>query len=661
MLNSSESSTVADLILEKAMEVGPFDLGIVHLLRDRQLEPNAHRGLLDPAIAQAYPLGTADRRLAMQNILARQEPLVVEDVPGYNGLAVYKREAVITAVAVPLRAGSETLGVLAVGARSARQITPALRQLLSTMGSHLGVAIQKTRLYEETQQALADLERTEEGHKRLAAILEASPEFVGIADRDGHWLFINAAGRRLLGIGLTADVASLTMEQLTAPGGCALLREAALPAAVRDGTWIGETALAGADGREIPVSQLILAHHDSSGRVEFFSTIARDLTERRSIEQQLARAQRLETAGQVAGQVAHDFNNLLAPLVGYPELIKMRLPPGHPIVELCDRMLDAATRMAQINDDLLTLGRRGHFEHHALDLNALVRDAVAQMPEMPPSVVLDLDLGDELLPILGSGAQISRLLINLILNARDAMADVGRLTIRTRLHFVAASTGRAGDVEAGEYVCVEIEDTGSGIPAEIRDRIFDVFFTTKHADQHRGTGMGLSIVQAVADDHHAHVSLESAVGIGTTFRVLFPVYRGATGGARPSERVGAAASALIVDDDLGQRDVLAQLLGTLGFRVETVPSGEEAVARLAEQPFDLITLDMVMPPGIDGVETYRRIRSIYPHQRTLIISAFAESDRVSEAQALGAGEYVRKPVTLDSLARAVRTEFAGGS
>src|SRR5205823_3359225 len=172
--------------------------------------------------------------------------------------------------------------------------------------------------------------------------------------------------------------------------------------------------------------QVILAHRGADGSVEFFSTIARDLSLRRRLESQLARAQQLETAGRVASQVAHDFNNLLAPLVGYPELIKLRLPQNHPVVSFCDEMLSAATRMTEINDDLLTLGRRGHFEHEPIDLNQLVRDALNQAPDGPTTLTVELDLAAEL-PILGSPPQLTRVLANLVANARDAMRDVGTL------------------------------------------------------------------------------------------------------------------------------------------------------------------------------------------------------------------------------------------
>ncbi|HZT06400.1 MAG TPA: GAF domain-containing protein [Chloroflexota bacterium] len=658
VLESFDSGAVAERILDRALALGPFDIGIMHLLRDNRLEPVAHRGLRNAEHAESYfRSDETGRRQAMFHVMASREPLVVEDVQTFDGMRVFKPEGVQSAIVVPIRAGAEVLGVMAVGSRSTRDLTPSTVQLLAAMGSQFGLAIQKSRLHLEMQQALSDLQQTEARHARLAAILEATPEMVAIADRNGRRLYLNAAGRRLLGIGEHDDVTGESWTTHRPPAAVEHLLSVAIPAAIRDGIWSGESTFLARDGREIPVSQLILAHKGPDGSVDFYSTIARDLTERRRIEAQLARAQRLETAGRIAGQVAHDFNNLLAPLVGYPELIKMRLPTDHPVVAFCDEMVAAATRIAEINDDLLTLGRRGYFQHRPMDLNRLVLEAVEQTSDRPDTLDLRLDLAADLLPIQGSGAQLTRLLSNLISNARDALRDVGSLTIRTQSVYLDQPIGRATQINVGEYVQLEVSDTGVGIPPESRDRIFDVFFTTKTTDKRRGSGLGLSVVQAVADDHHAYVDFESAVGKGTTFRVYFPVYRGSDALEAPNALTGGNESVLVVDDDAGQREVMHEMLRTLGYRVAVAECGQEAVRCAQEQCFDLVILDMVMPPGIDGAETYRQLCEIRPGQRAIIVSGYAESGRVGQAQALGAGKYVRKPVTVETLARAVREEL----
>ncbi len=659
VLETMDSLAVVDLVLEKALSLGPFDLGVIHLVRDNQVEPVATRGFWNLEHAESYTRSTeTGRRQSMFHVLSSQEPLVISDVPSYDGLRALKPEGVKSAVVVPIHAGAEVLGIFAVGTRTHRDVAPRMVQLLTAMGSQLGVAIQKARFYEEIQKALEDLRRTEEGHARLAAILEATPDLVAIADSTGRRMYLNAAGRRILGIDPDADITADAFTDDRPPWAREQLLNEAIPAATRDGIWTGESVFVSRDGREVPVSQVILAHRGADGAVELFSTIARDLTLRRRLESQLTRAQGLETAGRIAGQVAHDFNNLLAPLVGYPELIKMRLPPDHPIVGFCDEMLASATRMAEINDDLLTLGRRGHFVHAPVDLNQLVGDALVETTERPGGLTVRLELAPDLLPVLGSSAQLTRLLANLIANARDAMRDVGTLEIRTQSVYLDQPIGRYTQINVGEYVQIDVSDTGSGISPETREKMFDVFFTTKTTDKRRGSGLGLSVVLAVVDDHQAYVDFDSVIGSGTTFRVYFPVHRGPVAVEPRSELRGGNESILVVDDDAGQRDVVSMMLGALGYQVELVESGELAISKIKEQSFDLVILDMVMPPGIDGAETYRQIVEIRPGQRAIIVSGFSESGRVGEAQALGAGAYVRKPVTLERLAHAVRQELA---
>lgn len=419
--------------------------------------------------------------------------------------------------------------------------------------------------------------------------------------------------------------------------------------ALLEGRRVAEPLVVGwlhKDGRTVWTELRNAPILDDSGNLLAIEGIARDITEQRQMQEQLLRTQRLETAGRIAGQVAHDFNNLLSPLTAYPDLIKTRLPEGHPAASLCDAMREAAQRMAQINEDLLTLGRRGRITEETVDVNHVVEQAIADMPQQPDTLALDLDLAGDLLPVKGSSAQLLRVATNLIANARDAMGEVGRLAITTENVYMDEP-----------YVRLRVSDTGSGIPAEIRDKIFDPFFTTKRAGKRNGSGLGLSVVQAIVEDHQGYVDLQSEMGKGTTFSVYLPACGVAPAEQRRQELRGGSETILVVDDDRLHREVVRKLLETVGYRVEVAASGEEALARLADHPVDLLILDMIMPPGIDGAETYRRALEVRPGQRAVIVSGFGESGTVREAQALGAGSHLRKPVTLDKLARAVREEL----
>ncbi|MCK4460627.1 MAG: response regulator, partial [candidate division Zixibacteria bacterium] len=418
------------------------------------------------------------------------------------------------------------------------------------------------------------------------------------------------------------------------------------------------TVLIARDGTERLLSDSGAPIRNQSGDIIGVILVFRDVTEARRLQEYVSRARRLETAGRIAGQIAHDFNNLLSPLVAYPEFIRNELDENHSAVELLNDMERVALRMADVNQQLLTLSRRGHYDQAPMNLNEVIREVIKQRRPTPETLVIDTKLSEDLMNMKGGVSQIHRIVSNLVGNALDAMKNVGRLSIKTENFYADTTSVRFGRVPRGEYVLLTISDTGCGIPDGVLPKIFDPFFTTKVMDKGRGTGLGLSIVNAVVEDHGGHIDLETTIGEGTSFYVFFPITREVTETTPVGKDiVGGSERILVVDDDEIQRDVAMKMLEKLGYHAGAVESGERALEFVSENPQDLLILDMVMEPGIDGTETYRRALEINPTQRAIIVSGYAESDRVEVALEMGAGAFVRKPLSLKVLAVALRKEL----
>ncbi len=415
------------------------------------------------------------------------------------------------------------------------------------------------------------------------------------------------------------------------------------------------TVLITKDGRERIIADSGAPIRDKNGDIIGVVLVFRDFTETKRLQEFATRAQRLETAGRIAAQVAHDFNNLLGPLTAYPALIKDDLPSEHPAQELIDQIEKSASQMAEINQQLLTLGRRGHYTLKPLSLNKVVKQIVRQFHSISQTISIETDLDDNLFNIRGGVSQIYRVLSNLISNAFDAMPNSGKLKIRTENFYADEISSKAGGVPKGEYVKLSVSDTGSGIPYEIMPKIFDPFFTTKTAEGVRGSGLGLSVVHSVIEDHGGFIDFESAPGEGTSFYIYFPITRESVEATATSGAMGGSEKILIVDDDSTQREVARVLLSKLGYKTETADSGEQALKLMENHhDYDIVVLDMIMPGGMHGAETYEKMLELNSDQKAIIVSGYAESDQVNKAMKLGASAFIRKPVTIKLLGRTVR-------
>ncbi len=492
-----------------------------------------------------------------------------------------------------------------------------------------------------------------EGADRFRSIFEKAALGIAVATPDGLLLEANPAFANILGRSVE-ELSGRYIHEFTYADDRALEQELIRQVLSGDREHFRlEKRLLLRDGQVAWGSLTVSLVRGREGAPRFAIAVLEDIAERKQLEEQLLRAQKLETAGRIAGQVAHDFNNLLGPLALYPDLIRMQLPEGHPAARYCDTMLQAVQQMADINSDMLALARRAHTHRELTDLNNLVRQALEQVGSPPETLSLKVDLAPQLPPVQGAAAQLLRVISNLVSNAREAMEDRGTIGIKTYL--VREKQSQSGQGQKGNTltVALAVTDSGPGIPPDVRSKIFDPFFSTKSGSR-RGTGLGLSIVQAVAEDHGGRVEVASTPGIGSCFTVYIPASREALQGTNAEPLAGGRERILIVDDDHVQRQVVADALSRLGYRVETAASGEQAIECLKAAPADIMIADLVMPGGMDGSETFQRARETQPGLKAIIISGLADMEGVPEARGMGAGAFLRKPIRLEKLTSAIR-------
>jgi len=426
------------------------------------------------------------------------------------------------------------------------------------------------------------------------------------------------------------------------------------------------------DGRVRWVQNTPVPHHDSSGALISYDGLISDITlrkqaeeEKRSLVERLQRAEKMEALGQLAGGVAHDLNNVLGILSGYSELLLEEIPEGSRSRGHVEKILQSTQKGAAIIQDLLTLARRGVTASDAINLNRIVSDFLKtpvfeKMKDYHPRVTFRTECDKELLNIKGSSVHLEKTLINLVSNAAESISGKGEVTIRTESRYLDKPLRGYDEVKEGDYAVLTVVDTGMGIPAESREKIFEPFYTKKTMGR-SGTGLGLAIVWGTVKDHNGYIDLQTEVGEGTTFTLYFPVTQEeliAQQQKMPIERyMGNGESVLVVDDIAEQRDIAARLLTRLGYSVRVVSSGEEAVEYLKGNKADILVLDMIMAPGIDGLETYQRVLEINPKQKAIIVSGFSETERVRKAQEIGAGVYVKKPYVMEKIGVAIRDEL----
>lgn len=601
---------------------------------------------------------------------------------------------------------------------------------------------------------------------RFVAILEATTDFVCIADSQGKPTYLNQAGRRLIGLHENEDVSNVQLHPKWATD---LILTEGLPTALRDGAWASETALLTRDEREIPVSQVTIAHKGSGGEIEFISTIARDITERKlaenqlrehaalldhapdailvsdinhkivywnksatkiygwseqevmgrdfcellhtpataknfptainhliengewrgearhhikdgkeiiadcywtvvhdpggqvksfliintditerkMLEEQFLRAQRLESIGTLANGIAHDINNVLSPILLATRILSLKFTDDDS-QQLLKTLRRSAERGADLVRQVMTYVRGADGERALLQPSQAIYEVTRILQEtLPKSITLELSIPSRLWSVSGDITQLYQVLMNLCLNARDAMPRGGVLAISAENFTVTAESLKAHyEATAGPFVRINITDNGSGIPEDILTKIFEPFFTTKTHGQ--GSGLGLSTVLGIVKSHQGFIEVETRIEMGTSFKVFLPAAVN-----QPALKIkpdnqefprGTGQTVLIVDDEIEILAMTSEILAAYGYKTLMASSGDAAVQQFHQHSahIDLVLIDMMMPRK-DGLETIRELRKLSSQVKIITTSGLADNQKLAEATALGASAFLAKP------------------
>ena len=568
-----------------------------------------------------------------------------------------KKAGFMSFAALPLKYGGKIIGVIGLASKTKRKFQ-IQHDFLETLASQVSTALSIARLLDAVQQQLAEL-------KRLTAILESTPDFVSMATTDQKLTYLNRAGRKMAGWEEGELLEGKSITDMHSASVFQRIIQDGLPTAIATGHWEGETSILHRLGHEVPVSQVILAHRSPEGTVEYFSTIIRDISERKRAEaervklhEQLLQARKMESMGRLAGGVAHDFNNMLQAIIGNTALILEELPTDHPIRTDLEEIEKSAYRSSELTKRLLAFARKQPIAPKVIDLNHTVAGMLRMLQRLiGEDVQLAWLPGPNLWPVKVDPNQVDQILANLCVNARDAIEGGGVITIETEnVTLDDTYVSMHQDCLPGDYVMLSVSDTGIGMSEEIKSHLFEPFFTTK--DLGKGTGLGLATVFGSVKQNRGLINVYSEPGKGTTFKIYLPREMSAL----PEDMVigqkhvsGGSETILLVEDEEQILQLGKKMMENFGYRVHTARSPMDAL-KIVEQftePIDLLITDVVMP-GMNGKELHKELKARYPHLKCLFMSGYTGEVIIRQGILEQGVHFLQKPFTHISLAIKVR-------
>ena len=638
---ASVHGIVDELIYARNFYIALFDPGtelltFPYFVDEQDAAPSAKRlgqGLTDYLIRTGEPL------LATPEVLQAMVD---------RGEVVRNGSRSLDWMGVPLKVNNHTFGALVVQTYSNTiRYGERDKEILTFVARQLASAVEIKR----NEQALRRSEA------RYRSLVQSSVYGIYRSSLEGRFLDVNPALINMLGYDCAEDVLLLDPEKqvFANPAELDQLIDEFRRAGRLDGI---EVKWKRKDGNTITVRISGRAVSTADEAADVLEAIAEDVTDRRALEDQFRQAQKMEAVGRLAGGVAHDFNNLLMVISGYAEVILSRIATDDPLHEKGKAIQLAADRATTLTRQLLAFSRKQLLELKVVDVNAIVQDMERLLsPLIGETVELTTVLSGEAVHTRADAGQLEQVLMNLVVNAKDAMPAGGKLTIKTQITVVdeRARRGQAF-IRAGNYVMLSVSDTGTGMDKDTQSRIFEPFFTTK--EKGKGTGLGLSTVYGIVKQSGGYVMVQSDLGKGTSFHIYLPhVVGDAEKQPAPASdaALGGAETVLLVEDEESVRQLVRDTLAAKGYHVLEAESGEKGLfsAQSYNGKIDLLITDVVMP-GMSGRELVQKLAQTRPVTKVLYLSGYAEDAILSDGSIEKGTAFLQKPFSLQNLARKVR-------
>ncbi|ARV57376.1 hybrid sensor histidine kinase/response regulator [Nostocales cyanobacterium HT-58-2] len=499
---------------------------------------------------------------------------------------------------------------------------------------------------------ISERKLAEEKIREQAALLDVSTDAICVRDLDNRILFWNKGAENLYGWQAQEAYGKNAIELLF--NETPLEADVAVSTVIRTGHWQGELTKVTKDGKEILVESRWSLVCDEDGKPKSILTVDTDITDKKLLEAQLFRAQRLESIGTLASGIAHDLNNILTPILAVSQLLPLKFPDVYKQDKHLLEILENSTkRGADLVKQVLSFARGVEGKRMTLQPKHLIREVVKIVKEtFPKSIEVYTDIPQDLWMVSGDGTQLHQVLTNLCVNARDAMPNGGTLSISAENLWIDENYARMHlEAKTGPYILITVSDTGVGISSEILDRIFEPFFTTK--EQGKGTGLGLSTVIGIVKSHGGFVSVYSELGAGTSFKVYLPAVQGMEtqpAQEEPEVLAGHGELILVVDDEPSIQEITKASLETYNYKILTANDGIEAIALYAQHKDKIgaVLIDMMLPV-LDGLTAMRTLQKINPKVKIVATSGLMSSSKLAGAVGSGVKTFLSKPYTVKEL------------